>query len=207
MSEQKHDFRAALADDPNWASFLYLTDELSAEESDLFENQLAERQDLQAALIETTRQLACLSSAKTAQPLADRSLNVSINRTVEKTSPLKAIAVVVSLAACVAIAVLVSSDHFASDPIGNSQSFASTTQAAFQPSDSAQTESELDVMLAWVNISNSDVFEEDDTVDSNLDLSVPDWMMTAVLLEAEEMGQAGDPAFRSLPPAKNSDSI
>lgn len=199
MTNTKHNLATALNEDANWAACLYLTDELSVEESNLFEDQLAEREDLQLALIEATRQLACLSHSQALQQNelqsgSDR-LSASLPRQAEQTQwrP-KAVAVIASLVVCVAVAVMTSHDKAAME---------ATDRDLISVAESSLVEAEVEVLQAWVNIQAEAVADEDDVMDTTSDLSVPDWMLTAVLLEAEDF----DETDRVLQPSKNSESI
>lgn len=196
MTNTKHKLATALNEDANWAACLYLTDELSVEESNLFEDQLAEREDLQLALIEATRQLACLSHSQALQQneLQSGSDRLSASLPRQTQWRLKAVAVIASLVVCVAVAVLTSHDKAAME---------ATDRDLISVAASSLVEAEVEVLQAWVNIQAEAVADEDDVMDTTSDLSVPDWMLTAVLLEAEDF----DETDRALQPSKNSESI
>lgn len=192
MTDIKHNLKTALSDDLNWASFLYLTDELSSAEVDLFEDQLAEREDLQHALIVTTRQLACLSESR-----GLRSDSV-IPQPEQKPRRLKVIAVTASLAVCLIVAVLTSINHPAPAP-DNSRLMTVTEVSLEEP--------EAQMLQAWVSIQTENVLQDEEVMDSTSDLSVPDWMLTAVLLEQENFDADDDHSIDALQPHRNSDSI
>ena len=190
--EGQHSFETALNEDATWAAFLYLTDELSVEQIDLFEDQLSHRQDLQQALIETTRQLAGV--AATATQSASQAVSVSVapaGSTVTQQQPIqtwhmKAACVVVGLAACIVIAILSSGDAPPSNQVVQTQE----TKPAER-----DLEPTADMLQAWIDIQPEVTVESDDIVETPSDLSVPDWMLTAVLLEVEDQGQPNDPSF------------
>ncbi|MEP3480628.1 MAG: hypothetical protein ABJZ55_15365 [Fuerstiella sp.] len=215
MNDKSHHLATALIDDPNWAAFLYLSDELSVEEARLFEDQLADREDLQLALIETTRQLACLanSDAMDGQFVADQASAPSVINGSEMSWRFKAGAIAAGLVACLAIAVFSSQDSVDTKP---AYTEATNTKPADRTPDNREQlslaatdgiEADTEVLLAWLNIPSEEVVDEDADIQIASDLSVPDWMLTAVLLEAEDLDASEDSSFRSLPPIKNSDSI
>ena len=215
MNDKSHSLITALSDDPNWAAFLYVTDELSVEEAELFEDQLADREDLQLALVETTRLLACLanSDAMEGQLVTAESSIASSGSGSESSCRLKASAIAVGLIACLAIAVFSPEDPTEFDSTVTDSTVTDTTdtesdspeQISLADTDGIEADSE--VLLAWVNIPSEEVVGEETDIQVASDLSVPDWMLAAVLLEAEDVDESEDPSFRSLPPIKNTDSI
>lgn len=220
MNDKSHSLITALSDDPNWAAFLYVTDELSVEEAELFEDQLADREDLQLALVETTRLLASLanSDAMEGQLVTAESSIASSGSGSESSWRLKASAIAVGLIACLAIAVFSPEDptEFDSTVTDSTVTDTTDTDTTDTESDSPEQisladtdgiEADSEVLLAWVNIPSEEVVGEETDIQVASDLSVPDWMLAAVLLEAEDVDESEDPSFRSLPPIKNTDSI
>lgn len=204
MNDKTHNLATALNSDLNWAAFLYVAEELSAEEVRQFEDQLADCEDLQVALIEATRQLACLSNSDatdTQLVAAGQSSDIGVVDDLGASRGLKAFAIAASLAACLAIVVNSLQDSVVVESTRQDQISLSDNQAE-------GAEPDAEVLLAWLNIPSDEVVDEDPAdVEIDSDLSVPDWMLTAVLLEAEDFDESADPSLRSLQSIKGTGSI
>lgn len=169
MRETYEDFEQILDADPSWAAFLYVSDELTDGDAVRFEDELGVRADLQDALIVATRSVATISTPATK--------SASLVRATEAPSARRWSSFASVVAACLGLmiaAVAVVSWSGSGDAIDG---------VVEQTNLDESIESEIQVLTAWIDIREEQVSEPVEESDSDSDLDVPDWMLTAVLLD------------------------
>lgn len=224
MTKAYDNIQQIVNDDPDWAAFLYLSDDLATSDVVLFEDMLAEQDDLQVALINATRLLATVSTASVstaARTDAAESATVAIaTQAISRVDRRKRQAVlfnVCSLTLCVVVAAVSIWGRIGVND-GNQSAVASAAleaelDAMFEDANTSENddiedgEAVQELLTAWVDIQPEAADSDDEDVYSDSDLDVPDWMLTAVLLDEEDAGLELSPSGVDLSVPGRSESI
>lgn len=169
MTNDAEQFLRMMDDEPLLAAFQYFEDEFTETQAAAFEDRLAESETLQQALIDVTRQSIALAALPTegSKPLPARQNASSSSKRITIT------VVGLALSLVTAVVILNQSNDLPVDQL-------QTAEASEQIQDSDLNVAFLD---AWVETDDLHSERVESDFEATSDLAVPDWMLTAVLLD------------------------
>ncbi|MFK7779294.1 MAG: hypothetical protein QM501_14405, partial [Gimesia sp.] len=180
--------------DLDWVAFQYLSNELSEQEAEAFEELLAQKQEAREALATATQLLAGLKSIEALPTIKTPSM--TSKQVALETSPVSSFRsqqwAIVSCAAIVLLVTTVLLTKPVSDELPRSQIV--QTEPSQEDLEHvldlwSESAEETSIMISSLNFSSdsTDLIDQQNILAENQPLEIPDWLYTAVSLPEESV--------------------
>jgi len=178
-------------DDLDWFAFQYVSNELSEQESEAFEELLAQKQEARDALTTATQLVAGLKSIKSLPTVKTPAMTTK--QASFETSPVSSFrSQQWALVSCAAVILLVTT-FLLTKPVSHVTPSSQIVQTEPSQEDLehvldlwSESAEESDITVSSLN-SSSDLIDQQNVLAENQTLEIPDWLYTAVSLPEESV--------------------